>query len=64
MDQKPETIMRHIEAQRARLGENLEHLEHRVRSATDWHTWVRRKPLTLLGVAFGGGLLAALRIGR
>jgi hypothetical protein len=64
VDQKPEAIRHHIEEQRERLGENLEFLEHRVKTAADWRTWLARKPLAILGAAFGGGLLLALKLGR
>ncbi len=61
MDQKPDQIKRHIETQREQLGENLQHLEHRVRSATDWRNWLREKPLVMLGLAFGAGLYLSRR---
>jgi hypothetical protein len=60
----PDEIKRHIEREREVLGANIEQLEHRVRSATDWRTWLNRKPLLLLGLAFGGGLYLSLRGGR
>jgi len=39
------------------LSENLERLEERVKSTTDWRAQVERRPMTALGIAFGGGLL-------
>jgi hypothetical protein len=62
--EKPEEIRHHIEQQRERLEENLEFLETRVKRAADWRTWVARKPLAILGAAFGGGLILALKVGR
>ncbi len=61
MDQKPDTIKQHIEKQREVLGENLQYLEHRVRSATDWRTWVDSKPLLFLALAFAGGFILSGR---
>jgi hypothetical protein len=61
VDQKPETIRHHIEEQRERLGENLGFLENRVRTATNWRTWIARNPVGVLAIAFGGGLLMGIR---
>lgn len=57
MDEKPDQIVEHIEAQRNRLGRNLQELENRVRSTTDWRQQFDRHPFMFLGLAAGGGLL-------
>ncbi len=61
MAEKPDQIKHEIEVQREALGVNLQRLENRVRAVTHWRTWLNRKPLMALGIAFGGGLLLALR---
>ncbi len=61
MDPKPEAIMQHIERQREELGQNLDMLERRVKTATDWRTWARKWPLAILGVLFAAGFLMAVR---
>ena len=61
MAQKPDEIKQHIDAQREQLGENLEILQHEVKRVTNWRTWVERKPLIAIGVAFAGGLWLAMR---
>jgi hypothetical protein len=61
MAQEADAIKQHIDAQRERLGENLQRLEHEVKKAADWRIWVERKPLVALGVAFAGGLWLATR---
>lgn len=63
MAEKPEAIKHHIEAQRAELGENLQFLEHRVRNATDWRTWVNERPLAMAGAAFGVGFILSRLLG-
>jgi hypothetical protein len=55
--QRSDEIKRHIDEQRSELGENLERLEERVKSTTDWRLQVERRPMVALGVAFGTGLL-------
>lgn len=57
MDEKPDQIINDIDSQRERLGANLNELESRVRSATDWKTQFDRHPLMFLGAAVGGGML-------
>lgn len=61
MAEKPDTIKQEIEQQREALGANLQRLENRVRAVTNWRTWLDRKPLAALGIAFGGGLFLATR---
>lgn len=56
-------IESHIEHQREDLRSNLEELEARVKSVTDWRRQFRRSPALGLGLAFGGGLLLAAVLG-
>ncbi|MGH9630902.1 MAG: hypothetical protein ACRD7E_21535 [Bryobacteraceae bacterium] len=57
MDQRSDQIVEHIEQERSRLGHNLEELEGRVKTATDWRTHFNRHPFVFLGLAMGGGIL-------
>src|SRR5689334_16637181 len=63
MDEKPDQIIGHIEAQRDQLGRNLNELEDRVRQTTDWRTHYERNPMLVLGAALGGGLLLGAVVG-
>ncbi len=59
MGQTTHQIEAHIEDTREDLGSNLQELEQRVKSATDWKQHFQTSPMTMLGVAFGGGILLA-----
>jgi len=63
MAERPDQIERHIESTRTELGSNLQELENKVKHATDWRTHFERNPMTLIGVAFGGGVLLASMLG-
>jgi hypothetical protein len=63
MDERPDEIIGHIEAQRDQLGRNLNELETRVRRSTDWRTYYDRNPMLMMGAALGGGLLLGSVIG-
>lgn len=64
MGQATSQIVAHIEDTRDDLGSNLRELEQKVKSVTDWKQHFRTNPMTLLGVAFGGGILLATMVGR
>lgn len=59
MGQTSDQIENQIETRREDLRSNLEELEDKVKSATDWRQQFRNNTGTLLVVAFGGGLLLA-----
>jgi hypothetical protein len=63
MGQTTDQIERHIEHTRGALGSNLEELEHKVKSVTDWKQHFQSNPMTMLGAAFGGGILLATMLG-
>jgi len=63
MDERPDQIIGHIEAQRDQLGRNLNELETRVRQSTDWRTYYDRNPMLMMGAALGGGLLLGSMVG-
>ena len=59
MAEKPDQIERHIASTRSELGTHLQELEDKVKQAADWKTYYERSPMTMLGLAFGGGVLLA-----
>ena len=63
MGQETNQIEAHIEDKRADLGSNLRKLEQKVKSLTDWEHHFQKNPMTLLGLAFGGGILLAAALG-
>ena len=63
MGQTTHQIETHIEDTRDKLGSNLHELERRVKSVTDWKQHFKTNPMTMLGVAFGGGILLATMLG-
>ena len=63
MAERPDQIARHIASARSELGDNLQELENKVRQEADWKTHFERNPMTLMGLAFGGGILLASMIG-
>ena len=56
-------IESHIEQTRHNLGSNLDELEQKVKSATDWRQHFQTMPMTMIGVALGGGILLAAMTG-
>jgi hypothetical protein len=64
MGQTTEQIESHIDRKRRALRSNLDELEGKVKTVTDWRQYVRRNPTAMLAVAFTGGLLAANLAGR
>jgi hypothetical protein len=63
MGQTTHQIEAHIEDTREDLGSNLNELEQKVKSVTDWKQHFQTNPMTLLSVAFGGGILLATMLG-
>ena len=63
MGQTTHQIEAHIEDTRKDLGSNLHELERKVKSVTDWKQHFQNNPMTMLGVAFGGGILLATMLG-
>jgi hypothetical protein len=64
MVEEPNQIKRHIDATRDELGENVNELGRRVKKATDWHTYFDKSPMTMLALAFAGGVVASAFVGR
>lgn len=59
MGQTADEITAHIDHSRAELGSNLQELEQKVKHVTDWRQHFRDNPMTMVGAAFGGGILLA-----
>jgi hypothetical protein len=57
MGQTTDQIENDIEHTREDLKSNLEELESRVKSATDWRHYYRKHTGAMIAVAFGGGIL-------
>lgn len=56
-------LEREIADEQEALGENLAELEHQAKELVDWRAQVRKNPRTMLGLAFGGGVLLAVLAG-
>jgi len=63
MGETTNQIESYIETKRDDLGSNLAELENKVKSITDWREQFRSNPMTMVGVAFGGGVLLASVLG-
>jgi hypothetical protein len=63
MGETTSQIESYIENKREDLGSNLAELESKVKSITDWREQFRSNPMTMVGVAFGGGVLLASMLG-
>jgi hypothetical protein len=59
MGETTDQIETHLESRQDALRSNLEELEQKVKSVTDWRHQFRSNPGLMLGLAFGGGMLLA-----
>ncbi|GAC1626430.1 MAG: hypothetical protein PVS2B2_08350 [Candidatus Acidiferrum sp.] len=57
MGDKSDQIERYIREQRNELGENISELQEKVKDAVDWRVQFEDRPMTMIGLAFGSGLL-------
>ena len=57
-------IRSEIEAERERLGADLDALEQRLRQETDWRLQFRRRPWLFFAVAFGVAFVLGIAMGR
>jgi hypothetical protein len=64
MGERSNQIERQIVAERGQLGQNLNELQSRVQEVTDWRAQFQKKPMLMIGVAAGAGLLLASITGR
>jgi hypothetical protein len=60
MGETPDQIERHIYEKRNELGENISELQQKVKTAMDWRAQFEQRPIMMMGLAFGGGLLASM----
>jgi hypothetical protein len=63
MGETPDEIERHIYEKRNELGENINELQQKLKTAVDWRAQFDQRPMTLLGLAFGGSLLLSMFFG-
>jgi hypothetical protein len=63
MGQTANQIEAHIERTRDTLGSNIQELEQKAKSVTDWKHHFQNRPMTMIGVAFGGGVFLATMLG-
>jgi hypothetical protein len=64
MGEKSNQIERRIVVERGQLGQNLNELQSRVEQATDWRFHFQNRPMLMMGLALGGGMLLASATGR
>ncbi len=64
MAENPNQIVYEIELERERLGQHVSELEIKLQEATDWRTYVRRRPLTMVLSVFSVGFLLAFTLVR
>jgi hypothetical protein len=63
MGQTTDQIENQIENKREDLKSNLQELETRVKTATDWRHYFAEHTGTMMAAAFGGGVLLATMLG-
>ena len=63
MGQRTDQIENQIENKREDLKSNLQELESRVKTATDWRHYFAEHTGTMIAAAFGGGVLLAAMLG-
>lgn len=64
MGQNSDQIERQIDVRRGELGQSLNELQAKVEQVTDWRAHFQKRPMVIIGAAFGGGLLLASMTGR
>jgi hypothetical protein len=57
MGDTSDQIERHIQETRNDLSDNFNELEEKVRTAVDWRAQCEERPMTMMALAFGGGIL-------
>ena len=60
MDEETNRIRQHIDTEREQLGENLDEIEYRVKSATDLRAHFNKNTGMILGAAVASGFLLSL----
>lgn len=62
MGETADYLKQQVEAARARLGQDLNELQYRVRSEFDWRVQFGRYPWMFLGAAFLSAMLLGLAV--
>lgn len=62
-NQSPDTLEQQIDDQRQKLESNIDELEGRAKQLTDWEYQFQQRPLLMVGIAFGGGVLLGSLLG-
>ena len=57
MGETSDQIEQHIQETRNDLGDNFSELEVRVKTAIDWRAQFEDRPMMMMALAFGGGIL-------
>src|ERR1700731_2137286 len=63
MGEKTDQIERYIQEQRDELGDNISELQQKVKDTFDWRAQFEQRPMAMIGIAIGGGLLLSALIG-
>jgi hypothetical protein len=63
MGEKSDQIERYIEEQRNELGDNIAQLQGKVKGTFDWRVQFEHRPMTMIGIALGGGVLLSSLFG-
>ena len=63
MGENPKQIENHIRRTRNELSDNLSELQEKVKNAIDWRAQFSERPMTMIGIAFGGGVLMSSLLG-
>ena len=63
MGEKTNEIEQHIREQRNELGQNIGELQQKVKDTVDWRAQFEQRPMTMIGLAVGGGFLLSALVG-
>jgi hypothetical protein len=63
MGERLSQIERDIQRQRSELNDNIQSLRRKAARATDWRCQFEERPLMMMGLAFGGGVLLSTILG-
>ena len=63
MGENSEQVERHIAERRNNLSNDISELERKAKEAVDWRAQVDQHPGTMLGIAFGAGILLSAILG-
>jgi hypothetical protein len=63
MDESTLLLQQELASERERLNHNLLALDTKTRELTDWRSQFEKRPLMMLGLAFGGGMILSNLVG-